>query len=346
MRLVADNGVVKEVPMRRGYGGDSAMIDWVNFTCHESSFFWEGSTSVTDDQIVIEASTVLHAIFGFGVTAQRKNGANFYDRSYEITDQSGLKFGLVCHGGQRNTVLVSISGEGCAAAQIGWEKRLQEFLEGRAVNGRLTRVDTAFDDFDGSRVSLESLEHAYDMGQFNCGGRNPDYEQRGNWKSPNGKGRTLYVGSRENGKFFRGYEKGKQLGDSASAWVRCEVEFKSVDRFIPFDILTRAGEYLAAAYPALSWVSDRQERILTTQKTVQASYERTKEWLKHQCGAALNLMLQVEQEPKKVLDLIVREGKLPRGIKVPDFRECAEFLHERNRTVIPAAFSADLTFST
>jgi phage replication initiation protein len=345
LKLVCDDGVIKEVPQRRGWGGTAAFVDWVNFTCHESSFYWD-LEAVTDDQVIAEVSKTCLHIFGFGITRVRENGANFYQRSYEMADRDGQKFGLICHGGQRNTVLVSISGEGCAAALDGWEIRLFEFLNGRASNARITRVDLAYDDYHGEDVSVDCLETVYDLGLFNCGGRNPDIEQRGNWKNPNGKGRTLYVGNRTNGKFFRGYEKGKQLGDKSSAWVRLETEFKSVDRVIPFDILLRAGEYLAAAYPALAWISERQERILTVQKTVEASYERTKNWLKSQCGSAINLMLQVEQNAETVLALIIREGKLPRGLTVPDSRNCGEFIHEFKREQLSTAAFADMSFST
>jgi phage replication initiation protein len=345
MQLVTDDGVIKEVPQRRGWGGDSAFVDWVNFTCHESSFF-NDKGPITDIQVIEEVSRICQSIFGYGITKTRDRGANFYQRSYDMTDDKGQKFGLVCHGGQRDTVLVSISGEGCAAAAEGWEIRLFAFLKTKANNARITRIDLAFDDFDGSFLSVEALDSAFDQGGFNCGGRNPDIEHRGNWKSPNGKGRTLYVGHRSNGKYFRGYEKGKQLGSPESAWVRSEVEFKSVDKFLPFDMLLKAGEYLAAAYPVLECLSDRQERILTIQKTVQASYERTKSWLKNQCGAALNLMLQVEQNAETVLALIVREGKFPRGLNVPDFRNCGEFFHEMKREQPTYAAFVDATFST
>lgn len=326
-RLVWVDGEAKIVPARRGWGGDSAFVDWINFTVHDSTFSWKDG-DISDDKLILEASAQLQNIFGFGITRQRDRGANFYQKSYEITDSDGLLFGLVCIGGQRNTLLFSISGEGLAAALGGWESRLFDFLENDAKQPRITRIDVAYDDFEGEKLSAESMESAYDAGLFNNGGRNPDIELRGNWKNPNGKGRTIYVGSRANGKFFRGYEKGCQLGDPASKWFRAECEFKAVDRHIPHDILLRAGEYLAASYPALGWISERQERILTVQKTVQVSYDRTVNWLKHQCGAALNLMLQVEQDASKVLDLVIREGKIPRGVKVPDFRSCSEFIHE------------------
>lgn len=260
-RFILVDGRPFEVPGRRGWGGDSAFIDWINFTAQEEAFF-QGSTPVADDQVVMDhVSPVCREIFGFGVSHQRDNGANFYRDSYVLGDG----YGIVCHGGQRGTVLISISGEGCAAAKEGWEERLRQWLEAHKAVARITRIDLAHDDYDGA-LTVDQLDQLFDQGGFNCGGRNPDVEHRGNWKHPNGKGRTLYVGNRRNGKFFRGYEKGKQLGDPASNWLRLEVEFKSVDREIPFDVLTRAGEYLAAAYPCLAFISEHQERIITTQK--------------------------------------------------------------------------------
>ncbi|MCB5187511.1 replication initiation factor domain-containing protein [Methylobacillus caricis] len=176
-------------------------------------------------------------------------------------------------------------------------------------------------------------------GASNNGGRTPDIEHRGNWKNPNGKGRTLYVGHRSNGRYFRGYEKGKQLGDPNSPWIRLEVELKSVDRIIPLDILKQPQDYFAAAYPLLSRFSREPQRIDTIRKTTQISYERTKKWLKRQCGAALHLMLNVEGNAERVLDLIMREGKIPKGILPPSFRNVGQSLHHLPRDFAPMAIS-------
>lgn len=320
--LVSDNGVIKEVLQRQHSEDEVCFIDWVNVTCHEVSFRW-GSQSVTDEQIVQDVSARCESIFGFGITEKRDRGANFYRTSYTLGD----KYGLVCYGGQRDTVLIMLNGEGCTAARHGWERRLFEFLQ-QATQGRITRLDLSHDDITGQHFTPESLETAYDEGLFNCGGRNPDIELRGNWKNPNGKGRTLYVGNRTNGKFFRGYEKGRQLGCESSPWMRLEVEFKSVDRVIPFDALLKPSDYFAAAYPLLSAFSDSSQRILTTQATVTHTYESMQAWLKHQAGSALNLMFQIEGDAKKVLDMVMREGKTPRGLQVPDWRFTKGFIHD------------------
>ncbi|MDO8933114.1 MAG: replication initiation factor domain-containing protein, partial [Rhodocyclaceae bacterium] len=154
----------------------------------ESSFYWgDNGVPVTDDQLIIEVSIYCESIFGFGITAKRDKGANFYHRSWEL----GEGLGMVCYGGQRDTVLISLSGEGCGAAKPGWENRLYQFLEHQAKRPRITRVDLAHDDFNGSRYSCDKAVADFDAGLFNAGGRTPDIEQRGNWKTHNGKGRTV-----------------------------------------------------------------------------------------------------------------------------------------------------------
>jgi phage replication initiation protein len=328
--LVSVDGEIKEVPARRGWGGDCAFIDWLNFTVHESTFEWSGDGVVSDDQLIVEASRVLEGIFGFGITARREKGAMFYLRSYTLGDS----FGLVCHGRQRNTVLISLSGTGCAAALPGWEKRLFEFLSKRASSPRITRVDLAHDVFDGVAYSVDRAFADFHAGAFRCGGRTPDCEQRGNWVNPNGKGRTFYVGHRTNGKYFRGYEKGRELGDKESEWVRVEVEFKSVDRDLPFDILLRAGEYLAAAYPALAWISDTSQRIATQKKSAEISYQKVVEWAKHQCGAAIWTIAQVEGSLEAAFALVSKVGKVPSRLKIPAFDSVTDFLHNHKRDVV------------
>lgn len=318
--LVLENGKLKEVLKRKHYADKVCMIDWVNVTVHESTFEIM-LNCVTDKEIILGVSQSCESIFGFGITEIRANGANFYKNSYVL----GNKFGMVCYGGQRNTVLIMLNGEGCAAARNGWERRLFDFLN-HAQNGRITRLDLAHDDYDGNVFTVDKVSDAYDNGQFNTGGRNPNCEMRGDWRNPNGKGRTFTVGNRTNGKFLRCYEKGKQLGDKISEWVRCEVEFKSVDRVIPFECLLYPSEYFSASYPIFQSLSVIQERIITTKRTVEISYERTKKWLKHQCGTALNLVHDLDGFDG-IKDLF-RVGKLPKGVDFPSFLNVGESIHE------------------
>ncbi len=330
--LVVSEGKLVEIPARRGWGGGAAIIDWLNVTMDESSFYWgDNGVPVTDDQLIIEVSIYCESIFGFGITAKRDKGANFYHRSWEL----GEGLGMVCYGGQRDTVLISLSGEGCGAAKPGWENRLYQFLEHQAKRPRITRVDLAHDDFNGSRYSCDKAVADFDAGLFNAGGRTPDIEQRGNWKTHNGKGRTVYVGNRKNGKFARIYEKGRQLGDKESEWVRVEVEFKSVDREIPHDVLIDAGAYLAAAYPAFAWIEARQKRIKTTKKEQAFTYQRMLEWLRHQCGASLWFACEIEGGADKLLAKVMREFDFPKSVKgLKDWTLVGVPIHKQQRVPI------------
>lgn len=313
VQLVTVDGQILEVPKRRGWGGDSAFIDWLNFTVLEDSFMSEdASIYQSAGSVIISCSTALEKIFGYGIAHKRDKGANFYQTSYELEDGAGL----VCHGGQRGTVLVSISGKGLALAAEGWERRLFDWLSNEAIQPRITRIDLAHDDYDGKRYSVDQANTDYDANLFRCAGagRNPDIEMRGNWKKPNGKGRTVYVGNRENGKFLRVYEKGRQLGDPNSEWVRVELELKAQDRYIPFDVLLKAGEYLAGSYLALNWIRETQQRIKTIQKSAQITYDSMKEWLHVQCGAALNAIRECEEDFLGAVQKLCRE-ELPARLK-------------------------------
>lgn len=334
IRLVLEDGVIKEVPIRRGYGGSAAIVDWVNFTFGEEAFNYGADTPVTDDQVMIAVSNRLQGIFGFGITAALGYGMHFYQDSWRVGDG----WGTVSHGGQSGTILVSMSGKGLAAAAPGWEIRLKSFLE-VADRARITRVDLAHDDYTGQTYSVDQADQDHTDGLFKCGGRNPNCEYRGDWKNPTGKGRTFNVGNRKNGKFCRVYEKGRELGDKDSEWVRIEVEFKSVDRVIPFDVLTDPGAYLAKAYPAFEWIQAHQERVFTTQKTVQAGVDKACKTVRHQFGAYIHNLVEL-LGVDEFLKRCSRDDKTPECFKVPHFSFAGESIHERKREHYPLDLSA------
>ena len=101
----------------------------------------------------------------------------------------------------------------------------------------------------------------------------PSSKQHGSWIAPDGTGRTFEVGKRKNGKMIRIYEKGNQLGDPNSPWVRWEIELHNKQRELPWDVLINPGPYIAGAYPCTRWVSDEASRIRTIQKTAKIGYD-------------------------------------------------------------------------
>ncbi|ASF45850.1 replication initiation factor domain-containing protein [Methylovulum psychrotolerans] len=186
-----------------------SFVDWVNFTFKADLFPIElntGHPALGDEDYITALSLHLHDIFGYGITRKRESGLNFYHHSYDLGFNG---WGIVCIGGQNGTVLVTVKGQGLMSAKVGWELRLKRFLQ-NIPDAKITRVDLAHDSFN-SEVSLNDYLEMYRAGLFNGRGCPPEVECHGNWEKPNGKGRTLYIGSRQSGRYLRIYEKGLQL---------------------------------------------------------------------------------------------------------------------------------------
>lgn len=316
------DGEIVEIPARRGWDGKAGFIDFLTFTCHESSFSIR-QQGVSDREVVTEASFVLAWIFGYGITCERKGGKFFYERSFILGDNCGD----VCHGGQRDTVCVNVTGTGLAAAKPGWEGRLYWFLNEAAVSAKITRIDLAYDDFDGLHT-VDQMRDWYMDGAFDSRGPSPDSHKGGNWDKPNGKGRTFYVGNRDSGKLFRGYEKGKQLGDKDSNWFRFEGELRAKHRELPFDMLLNAGAYLAGMYPCLAFLNEEQCQVKTYKKVAEATYQKSVDWLKKQVGGYLWLVSEIEGGAEAMLKLIGRPGDIPKALNLPDWRFVGRCYHD------------------
>jgi phage replication initiation protein len=326
-RLVIENGEVLEIPARRAVDGGAAIIDWLQFTVHEESFrLWR--QGITDDDVMIEASALCEWIFGFGLTAQKERGMFFYEKTYVLGDD----YGMVCIGGerQRQTVLFSLTGKGCAAASQAWEKRLYHFFTGGiAVRPNITRVDLAHDDYTGEGIyTVDAVKGMFERGWFDAGGRPPACEMKGDWLRPAGKGRSFYVGSRKSGKLMRCYEKGMELGALWHPWVRVEVELRSHQREIPFDVLLSPAQYLAGAYPALAFISEAQVRVETTKRAATIQYDKAVEWFKKTAGHYLWVFAEIEGGLDKLLQKCGRVGDFPKRLIVPTWDTARRCLHD------------------
>ena len=297
-----------------------SFIDYINFTFRVSDFNYQG---VSDRDVVLSLSPILQDIFGFGVTNERDRGLNFYAASYDL----GINgWGTVCIGGQKDTILVTVKGQGLMAAKRTWAKNLHKFLL-PMESGKITRVDLAHDSFD-SEQTLDDYLSMYKAQMFDNRGQTPNVEQAGNWIEPTGKGRTLYVGSRSSGKLLRIYEKGLQLGRGFSElyknWVRTELELRNDGRIIPLDVLKNPAQYLAGAYPALKRFSIVQKVAETAKKSAVATVATATEILKNQFGKyiwvfkelygmerAFEMLTKGKEEPPAKLDLQDHESFNP-----------------------------------
>ncbi len=290
--LTDSKGRLLEIPLRRGKA-NSAFIDQISFSVHEDTFsLLAGYPLVSDDEYVVRASMVLNDIFGFGITEKANHtGGRFYSSCW-LMGTDNAQYGRVHFGGQNNTMLVEITATGCNAASDGWESRLYQFIT-KAVRPKITRIDIAKDFFNGEYTPEQAKADRL-AGKFTNHHVMPDGESVGtDWESNNGKGKTYYVGSRESSKYVRVYEKGKQLGDKESNWVRFEIEFKAKDIVIPFEVLTAPGEYFGGAYPICSQFQEKSQRIETVKKVLDLTFERCIEVAKNQVGRAINAAISM-----------------------------------------------------
>lgn len=228
---------------------------------------------------------------------------------FKFSARFGDGAGVLAWGGesQRGRVYFSLMGKGCGMVND-WAALSQWLEQNRAV---IKRADCAYDDLDGKLLNIAWAVQQYHDGGFTAGGRKPSHSCMGDWLEgeESSKGRTLGIGNRASGKYARIYEKGKQLGDAASKWTRFEVEWQAQDRYIPFDILTRPGHYLAGAYPCLAFLQEEQSVIKTIAKGAQIAFDSAVENAKQHCGKLVNLMLAVVGgDYVEVVNRLIRDG--------------------------------------
>jgi len=232
-------------------------------------------------------------------------GWNGYKERHTIEGFGGGNIGLLAFGGdsQRGSVHVELNAQGCALI-FDWST-LQTW--GEQHNAAITRIDLAHDDQTGKTVTVDIGLQWLEAGQFNVNGRPAKARLIDDLGS--GDGKTLYVGKRANGKMLRIYEKGKQLGDPVSPWVRVEVELRNKNRLIPWDTLTRPGVYLAGSYPCLAYLSTVQEKIKTIGKAIEISFNVAVANLRQAGGKMINLMMEAQGgDAFSVVNDLVRDG--------------------------------------
>lgn len=245
----------------------------------------------------------------FSPLSNRFRGLHGWEKSIQLGESKTF----LAYGGQNNTAFLSIPGEACHTVPS-WANLVRLLRD--KLKAKITRWDGAVDDFNGLHTVDWAVE-LYMADSFNAGGKRPSCDQRGNWLMPDGSGRTFYIGKRENGKMMRIYEKGMQLGEKWSPWVRWEIELHNVDRDIPWDVILEPGRYVAGSYPkATGWIQKEMSRVRTMQKTTRISYNHMTTCTSLSFGKHLNVMLEVEGSAEKVLEKLIRDG-IPKRLDLP-----------------------------
>jgi phage replication initiation protein len=305
-RLVTTGGNYPLVELDKNQPLPIAHIDWLAFTVkftETKELGW----------LVQELRQFLPRL----VLEQTGKGWNGYKVRHNIThaDHCG-EFGLIAHGGdnQRGTASIQLNAQACSLIND-WQA-LKTWCEQNA--SKITRIDLAHDDMTGEVLTIAKGMQWLKDGLFsNNGAREGVTAVKGRLIDDlgSGDGKTLYIGNRKSGKMLRIYEKGKQLGDMLSAWVRAELELKDKDRVIPWDALINPSHYLAAAYPCLNYLSAIQHKIKTIKKAVSTSMGAAVEHLRNMGGMLLNvMMLQHGGDAFAVINKIKREG-IPKRLR-------------------------------
>ncbi len=285
-----------------------AKVDWWSMT-------WLPESS--DIHVARELWDLLTVWLGGGVVGRECPGRYGYE--------FGCTFGVVVHGsvvnvgrvdwgGERmgHRARVDLSGAGCSRV-TDWAP-IRAWIE-RQEAAKLTRVDLAVDCLMGE-YSVDDAVTWYESGIFRASaqGTQPRHSTVGDWLGDGPQwGRTLEVGRRENGKMCRVYEKGRQLGDAASPWVRWEVELRNNDRDLPFDILTDCDRYFVGAYQCLeALLPVAGERIATHQAEGEIQLGQLVTFSRSSYGQLVQV-LRGKLDASQVLDLITRPG-VPRRL--------------------------------
>ena len=285
-----------------------AHIDWLAFTFK--------SPYGAEDNKLRWLLLQLNDVFGLPVTSIKSTGRgwNGYTNRFNIGENA--QYGLIAFGGekQRGTVHVELNASACALVPD-WHT-IQQW--GESLGARITRVDLAHDDMTGKTVNIEIAKAWHQSGDFTTNGRPPDAHLHDDLDS--GKGKTLYIGNRANGKLLRVYEKGRQLGAPSNPWVRVELELRGKSRVIPWDVLTSPATYLAGGYPCLAFLSAVQDKIRTITKAVQITLGSILDYLRTAGGKSINVLMQAYGgDAFAVINAIKRDGIPRRLINYADF---------------------------
>lgn len=229
-------------------------VDWLNATFDRPDMTVEGFVAF------------LGKLFGRPTSGQEGRGLIGFQTGVKLRCYlSGemVDVGHVAYGGeaQRGRWLLQLTGRGCGLVQD-WPS-MRQLLED--LSARITRLDLALDFLEG-QYTVDDAVRMHSEGQFNGRGRPPSTHVAGDWLDKV-RGRTLYVGKAANGKTLRVYEKGKQLGDLTSDWVRYEVQLGNRDREIPLEALTERDAFFAGCYPALASMLDEAAQTIDTKQT-------------------------------------------------------------------------------
>lgn len=234
-------------------------------------------------------------ILRLSISAPRDKGLHGYQNSFRLLDSSGrVELGFIGIGGNANTVYFQISGTGC--------KHLFDFISPFALHfwlakvlqvSHLTRIDLAFDDFDGN-FDCEYAIKAYHDNAFQGfrGGPIPKMIPCPEYQGSELVGYIVKVGSRKSNTYWRIYDKAAEQGLKGQVWYRSEVELKNFN----VDALLNPAMAFAGLNPfAASMNLENGSQLRRSVKRAALDMAGRIRWAKQQCGRTLSDILEAFQ---------------------------------------------------
>lgn len=293
------------------------------------------STFVDPDQVVrsIAQAAFRYLFEGTGLVLAADAGpGSFYAYKFALLNVWGDMAGMIELGGcltlrkgGRPSLRFELTGLGCAM----YEQRMdpcadhaQQWLALRAklerVHGLLTRIDVAFDDFDGKR-NLALVRCMYEVGEF-------DYTFAGERKRPKYKefrqsdgGDSFYIGHSSSEKQLRVYEKGKKHGDPDSKWTRWELQLRSSSRKrVALAVLEDPLAYMRGAFECLDFVSSCMARLEVQNEVSKATVKSVLRHARRMYGATLKQIRRLapsDDDFRSLVEEVLTVDKVPRWAK-------------------------------
>lgn len=326
--VLSDAGLVEKLELSVSTG-NLVIPDWCSFTfvppsswqlsgrCDGSEDADEMGGRLSDSDILAGLRFTAEQITGFRFSEAR----NINPQGYRAGMQWDSCVVAGFHGaGPR--VLLTFSGQAFQRGDFSMPRRIFDFL-GNESSSRITRIDLAFDDFDGSHFCPYRVFSDWENGLFDYRSVRPKVKIAGDFYrcDPDQRGVTVYIGSE--GKQLCVYEKGKQLGNPDSKHVRAEVRISQNAYSITRDVLLNPTAYFCGAYPYLACrVSNLTGDILLQRfegvvREGSDSVEKVIQVIKHQFGKHLDwLRKNYFASEDELLNAVCRDdGKLPPVLK-------------------------------
>lgn len=361
-QFVMVNGNLKEVPLRKGVA-TAAHIDTLTMVLTHDVFLGDMCQAIDFEQdptkiveLANAISRTMYTLFGFGIVEQ-KNGLNGYKYSFRMgTDNAN--YGQVAFGGKRqgDTIMVHLYGDGLTAAGDNWEKALYNWIKVFAPFTKFTRVDLAHDFIDGEYTPSMALND-WINGGFTQKHTRPNSQCIGaDWNNERfndgdyqRSGKTFYVGSPTSSRLVRVYDKGCELGDKNSNWVRFELQLRNRDYIIPHEILLAAGEYLTGAYPVCETLFqahlDDMQKCARVKKSEEITMLHVLKYASQAASPCINMLEEFGFDDTEI-KLLLKGGKfkLPQRLISGDKVDCMEanisYIHQAKG--VSLGFSADI----